>query len=194
LRSASSQPNMKDLSDIVCELTGPMTMRSIENHRRLMEDLYVKSTAQGASLKEQAAFTPELIANAFHAAMLDNAKTTVAWARAIYNELYAEDPFEDLKRRLSHLQDKVRFFNRELAVIDEGRAFATLPAEERERQAKATERTLQQTQEEVLSLEQALRDLQQPQTPVPGHTPPEGNAGSQFPGYDHLVGHLPPLP
>jgi predicted RNase H-like nuclease (RuvC/YqgF family) len=185
---------MKDLSDIVCEVTGPMTMRSIENHRRLMEDLYVKSTAQGASPEEQAAFTPELIANAFYAAMLDNAKTTVAWARAIYNELYAEDPLDDLKSRLSHLQDKVRFFNRELAVIDEGRAFATLPAEERERQAEATERALREAQKEVLSLEKDLRDLQQPQTPVLGRAPQAGPTWSQPSGHDDLDGHLPPVP
>jgi hypothetical protein len=185
---------MKDLSDIVCAIAGPGTMRSLENLRRTLEDLWVKSTAQGASAEEQAAFNPTMIAQAHEAARRDNAKMIVSWAKAIYDELTAPDQLADLKNRLLYAKDKVRFFNRELAVIDEGRAFATLPAEERERQAEATERALRQAQEEILRIEKDLRDLQQPAPPVPGHPSSAGHPGSQFPGHDNLDGVLPPVP
>jgi hypothetical protein len=184
---------LKDLYDIVCVIAGPTTMRSFENLRRTLEDLYVKSTAQGATPEDQAAFNPALIAQAHEAARRDNAKAIVSWAKAIYDELQAEDPINDIKWRLLSARDKERYFARTLEEIKDGRAYPSLTPESRQQQAEATERALREAQNEVSALEHALRDLQESQKAVSGHSSQEGSPGSEPLKYNDLDGDLSPL-
>jgi hypothetical protein len=191
----------KDLSDIVCALAGPTTQRTFENVRRALEDLQVKSTALGTSAEEQAAFSPELVANVLEAARQDNARTTVAWAKAIYDELQAQElaiPEPDyivtLKTRLLVAREKARALRRTLTEIEDGRAYPTLSDEARKRQTAGTQRILREAEEDIFSLEHDLRDLRESASEVPGRPPQEGEVGAAPPGHDDLDGAVPPVP
>ena len=171
-------------------------MRGFENLRRTLEDLYVKSTAQNATPEDQAVFTPELIAKVYEAAKQDNARMTIAWARAIYAEATIEqltDPFPELRRRLLYARDQERSFTETLANIEGGNTYPTLSSAERIREAARTQRALRRAQEEILSVEKDLRDLRQSQAPVFGCPPQEGASGSEPSGHRDLDGHLPPV-
>jgi hypothetical protein len=144
----------KDLSDIVCELTGPGTARTMENLRRTLEDWYIKSTAQSATPEDQAAFTPELIARAHEAARWDNARTIVSWAQAIMTELkHAESQVGRIKQIQAYLataKDKLAFYQRD---------------------PQMSASVIRDTEAEISQLTSRLRDLSQPAPAVPGHPP-----------------------
>ena len=177
-------------------------MRSLENLRRTLEDLYVKSNAEGTTAEDQAAFSPELIAQAHEAARRDNARAIVSWARAIYDELQAQaqevasdkDSILNLKKELLVARDRAHSLGRTLVDIEKGRAFPTLSVEARQHQAEVTQRALQQTEDAISQLEQDLRDLRQPASAIPGRPPQEGSTGTLSSGRHDLDGSLPPLP
>jgi|SRR5215472_11144137 len=183
----------KDLSDLVCALAGPVTQRTLENLRRTLEDLYVRSTAQGSTAEEQAAFNPQLIEQAHEAAKRDNAKTIVLWALAIQNELsHAEHTAQRITKiqgYLSTARDKLAFFRRELQKTE---ADPQMSAEDRQRYQEATTKAILVSEAEVSSLTHSLRTLQEPPPPVPGHPPPAW--ARQMASRDgDVAGDLPPL-
>jgi hypothetical protein len=165
-----------DLSDIVCALAGPMTQRTLDNLRRHLEDLYVKSTAQGVTPEEAAAFSPQLILQAHEAAKWDNANTIVSWAQAIQSELnHAEKKTTYITRIQGYLataQDKLAFYQRTPDIPDA---------------------VVQGAKEEVSQLTRRLRDLSQPQAAVAGH-PPQGGPWATASRDGDMDGDLPPVP
>jgi DNA polymerase sigma len=188
---------LKDLYyDIILELTGPMTTRSLENASRALESIYVKSTAQGATPEEQAALTPSLIAQVLETAKQDNAIMIAAWGKAIYEAVSLEDvrfdnPISDLKRRLVYARDQERFFRNELYEIDKGISYPTFSTEEREQQTTIAQRALRQAQEDISQLEQDLRDLQEPKAQIFRYPSYQGPVGPEPVGHGHLDGDLP---
>lgn len=166
----------KDLSDIACAIAGSVTQRTLENLRRNLEDLWVKSTAQGATAEEQAAFTPELIHQAHEAAMRDNAKVIVSWASAIVSELkYAEIKTKrtvQLAGWIATEKEKLAFFESDPATPS---------------------KVIQGTKEGILVLESRLRSLQEPAQTVPGRpSPPWTREVSS--GDGDMAGGVSPLP
>jgi len=165
-----------NLVNIVTAIAGPLTQRTLENLRRTMEDLYVKSTAQDASPEDQAAFTPSLIAQAHEVARQDNAKTIVSWAQAIYSEMRnAELQNEQLQKVTGYLataKDKLTFYEQD----------ASIPAE-----------AIQAAKKDISRLTQILRNLQEPPQTVPGHSSSSG-PGEVSSGGEHLDGDLPIVP
>jgi chromosome segregation ATPase len=163
-----------ELFQLVCAIAGPATMRTFENLRRTLEDMYVKSTAQGATPEEQAAFNPELIAQAHVAARADNAKTIVSWALAIQIELHNADTKSTKIQRLQGYLD----------TAHDKLAFLQLRPE-------TTAQVIQSAKEDILSLQEDLRDLQESAPEVPGRPSHPWPSGLAPAGPKDLAGDLP---
>jgi len=167
---------MKELGDIVCEIAGPLTTRTLENLRKSLEDAWLKSTQQGSTPEDQAAFTPELVRQAHEAAKYDNASTIVSWAEAIYTALiYAEQKLKraaTLKGYLETAQDKVAYYKS---------------------RPETPPGVVRAAEEEVSALSQNLRDLWPAPKTVPGHPSPQRSPGAEPPGRIHLDGDLPSM-
>jgi hypothetical protein len=158
-----SSASYRELVQLVCELSGPGTMRTFDNVRHFLEDANIKSTAQGSTPEEQASFNPAFVANALAAARIDNANTIVSWALEIQIALHnagkrlnkigqVEDYLDTEKDKLAYLQHD----------------------------PEATTANIQQVEKEISRLELALRALLE--TPLAGHpsqkgswAPPAGN-------------------
>jgi hypothetical protein len=164
-----------DMLQLVCAIAGPVTTRTLENLRRSLEEMYVRSTAQGSSDQEQSAFSPELIAIAHAAAKADNAKTIVDWALAIQIQLYdAEFAFARLAQ-VAHYINAARQKVTSLQVDPE-----TPP------------RIVRKAKEELAKLEDEMRVLREALS-VSGHSPRDGSGEipSRYTDLDSYLSHLP---
>lgn len=183
-----------DLYEIALAIAPSITQRTLENLRRTLEELYIKSTAQGATQADRDAFNAEMVAKAHLMAQRDNAKTIASWAKAIRDELlYVETQNaakESLELQLATQRDKLAYYNRELDAFEADQTYQTLTAEEREPVKARIVATIQHTSQEVFRLSQALRVM--PSTDL-GRTPQSGPWA--FPAGDRdLDGGVPKMP
>jgi hypothetical protein len=177
----------KDLSDIACAIAPAVTQRTLENLRRTLEDLYVKSTAQGSTPEDRAVFSPQLIAQAHEAAMRDNAETIATWALAIQAAIiHAEkktQTLQTLQVQLDSQRDKLQFLTAQLTAIADN---ASYTAAERERRQTSHAEEIHRTKKRILSLARQVRDLLETQT-FPGRASQTG-PGEVFPADRDLDG------
>lgn len=179
-----------DIVDIALAIAPAITQRTLENLRRTLEDLYIKSTQHGSTQAEQDAFNAELIAKAMLAAKLDNAKLIASWSEAIYAELLNAQTknaaAQALQIQYTAQRDKLRHFNQELDDLQKGRTYQTLSPEARESLKARIIQAIQLTSEDVFKLSQALRSV--PESGL-GRTSP-GGPWEASPEYGDLDGSL----
>jgi hypothetical protein len=161
----------KDISDIACAIAGPITQRTLENLRRHLEELYIKSTAQGSTPEDQAAFNDELIAQAHLAAREDNAQTIMTWATAIYDRLSHSEfqtreaiatpqKIKRLRRWIETDQRKIRSWEKQLRALEAG-TDPELTSADHESLKKITAQGIQAVKNQLSRREQELRHLLQ---------------------------------
>jgi uncharacterized coiled-coil protein SlyX len=182
----------KDLSDFALAVTPAVTQRTLENLRRTLEDMYVRSTAQDATPEDVAAFTPELIAQAHEVAMQDNARMIVAWAKAIHDQLHSAIDTQNVRIQIATERDKLLYYKKELEELEAGTIYQEATAQAREQQKGSLAKAVQRSEKELSRLAQDLRAMSQSQTAVP-RRPPHTGPWETSPGYEDLDGTVPPM-